>query len=59
MHHKDFNILIQRRSSKFFLINDFYLLGGGQSLGNGIGPLSKFFLGKLDVCIAENKKRHL
>ena len=58
MHHKGFNVLIQRRSSKFFFINDFYPLGGGQGLSGGVGPLGKFFLGKLNVCIAEGEEKH-
>ena len=59
MHHEGFNVLIQRRSSKFFLINDFYLLGVGQSLSSSVRPSNKFFLGKLDVCIAEGEEKHL
>ena len=51
-------MLIQCRSSKFFLIDNFYPLGGGQSLGGGIGPSGKFFLSKLDVCIAEGEEGH-
>ena len=58
MYHKGFKVLIQYCFSKFFLIDGFYLLGDGQSLGGSIRPVSKFFLGKLDVCIAKHEKKY-
>ena len=59
MHQKSLGILIQRRLNEFLLINQLYLLDGEQSLGGGIGSADKFFLGKLDVCIAEGEEKHL
>ena len=38
MHYENLDVFIQRRFSKLFFINEFYLLGGGQSLFDGVGP---------------------
>ena len=36
MHHESLNVIIQRHFSKLFFIDDFYFLGGGQSLFGGV-----------------------
>ena len=59
MNNKSLGFFIQRRFSKFFLIDKFYLLGNWLNLGGGVRPLDKFFLFKLDVCIAKGEKRHI
>ena len=41
---------------KLFFIYKFYLFDSKQSFFNGISLLGKFFISKLDVCIAEDKK---
>ena len=58
MHHKSLNILMQRRLSKFLLINDFNLAGGWKGFFGGIGSLSELFLSKLDVSITKDKEKH-
>ena len=58
MNNKSLRFLIQRRFSKFFLIDEFYPLSSWQNLGGGVKPPGKFFLYKLDVCIAKGEKRH-
>ena len=58
MYNKDFNILIQCCLSKFFLINELYVLGCGQSFGNGLGFLDEFFLSKLDVSNIKDKEKY-
>ena len=59
MHHKSLNILIQRRLSKFFSIDDFDSAGSWKSFFGGVGSLGKLFLNELDVSIAKGKERHL
>ena len=59
MYYKSFNIFIQNFFSKFFIINEFYFLDGGQNLGNGIRPLGEFLLGKLDVNVIKDKKKYV
>ena len=58
MHHKNLNILIQCRFSKFLLIDDFNLAGGLKGFFGGIGSLSELFLSKLDVSTTKNKEAH-
>ena len=58
MHHKSLNILIQRRLSKFFLIDDFDLAGSWKGFFNGVNSPGELFLSKLDVSIAKGKEGH-
>ena len=58
MHHKSLNILIQRRFSKFFSIDDFDLVGSWKGFFDNVGSSSELFLRKLDVSIAKGKERH-
>ena len=58
MHYKSLNILIKRRLSKFFSINDFDLAGGWKSFFDGSSSLSKLFLSKLYVNITKSKEGH-
>ena len=58
MHHKSLNILIQRRLSKFFLIDDFDSAGSWKGFFDGVGSLDKLFLSKLNVNIAKGKEGH-
>lgn len=58
MHYKGFNVLIECRFSEFLLIDNFHLLDDRQSLGGGVRPLNKFFLGKFDVYIAEGEEKY-
>ena len=58
MYYKGFDVFIQHLFSKFFFINKFYFLDGGQSLGNSIGLTNKSLLIKLNVNITEDKKGH-
>lgn len=58
LHHKGFEILIQRYFSKFYVVNKFHLFGSEQSFGDNVRPLDKFFLCKLNVFIAEGKENH-
>ena len=58
MHHKSLNILIQRRFSEFFLINNFDLAGGWKGFFGGIGSLGEIFLSKLDVSITKGKEEY-
>ena len=58
MHHKNLNILIQHRLSKFFLIDNFNSAGGWKGFFGGVGSLVELFLSKLDVSITKNKERH-
>ena len=58
MHPKSLNILIHRRLSKFFSLDDFELAGGWKGFFSDIGSLSKLFLSKLDINITKDKKRH-
>ena len=58
MDHKSLNILIQRRLSKFFLINDFDLVGDWKGFFGNVCSPSKFFLSKLDVSITKGKEEY-
>ena len=58
MHHKSLNILIQRRLSEFFLIDDFDLADSWKGFFGGVGFPGELFLSKLDVSIAKGKERH-
>ena len=58
MHHKSLNIFIQRRLSKFLLIDDFNLADNWKGFFDGIGSLSKLFLSKLDVNMIKSKEKH-
>ena len=58
MHHESLKILIQRRLSKFFLINDFDLAGSWKGFFNGVGSPGELFLIKLDVSITKSKEGH-
>ena len=58
MYHKSLNILIQRRLSEFFSINDFDSAGGWKGFFGGISFLVKLFLSELDVSITKGKERH-
>ena len=58
MHRESLNILIQRRLSKFFSIDDFNSTGGWKGFFNGVGSPSELFLSKLDVSITKDKERH-
>ena len=58
MHHKSLNILIQRRLSKFFLINDFDLAGGWKGFFGDIDFPNELFLSKLDVSTTKSKEKH-
>ena len=58
MHHKNLNILIQRRFSKFLLIDDFNLAGGWKGFFGSVSSLSKLFLSKLYVSITKGKEKH-
>ena len=58
MYYKSFDILIQRRFSKLFFINEFYPLGGGQSFFGGIRLLGEFFFCKLYVCITKGEEKY-
>ena len=58
MHHKSLNILIQRRFSKFFLIDDFDLAGSWKGFFGGVGSSNELFLSKLDVSITKGKETH-
>ena len=58
MNHKNLNILIQRRFSKFFSINYFDLAGSWKGFFGGIGSSGELFLNKLDVSITKDKERH-
>ena len=56
MHHKSLNIFIQRRFSKYLLINDFDLAGGFKGFFGGVGSLGELFLSKLYVSITKGKE---
>ena len=58
MYQQSLNILIQRRFSKFLLINDFDLAGSWKSFFGGVSSLSKLFFNKLDVSITKSKEGH-
>ena len=58
MHHKSLNIFIQRRLTKFFLINDFDLTGGWKGFFDSVGSLGELFLSKLNVNITKNKETY-
>ena len=58
MHHKSLNILIQRRLSKFLLINNFDSVGSWKNFFGGVGSSNELFLSELDVSIAKGKERH-
>ena len=58
MHHKSLNILIQRRLSKIFLIDDFDLTSGWKGFFRAINSLGELFFGKLYVSITNNKEKH-
>ena len=57
MYYKSLNILIQRRLSKFILINYFDLAGGLKGFFSGLGSPSKLFLSKLYVSITKRKEK--
>ena len=56
MRHKSLNILIQRRLSKFLLIDDFDLAGSWKGFFGGVSSPGELFLSKLDISIAKGKK---
>ena len=58
MHHKNLNILIQRRFSKFILINDFDSANSWKSFFGSVDSLTELFLSKLDVSITQSKDGH-
>ena len=58
MYHKSLNILIQRRLSKFFSIDNFNLAGGWKGFFGSVSSLGELFLSKLDVSITKGKERH-
>ena len=58
MHHKSLNNLIQRRLSKFILINDFDSAGDWKSFFGCVNSLGELFLSELDVSFIKNKERH-
>ena len=58
IHHKSLDILIQRRLSKFLLINDFDSVDDWKGFFDGIDFLGKLFLSKLNVSITKSKQGH-
>ena len=58
MHHESLNILIQRRFSKFLLIDDFDSAGSWKGFFGGVCSSDELFLSKLNVSIAKSKERH-
>ena len=59
MHHQSLNILIQRRLSKFFLIDDFDLADGWKDFFGSVRSSNELFLSKLDVSITKGKEKHI
>ena len=58
IYHKSLNILIQRRFSKFFLINDFDIAGDWKGFFGDVDSLSEVFPNKLDLSITKSKEKH-
>ena len=58
MQHKSLNILIQRRLSEFFSINDFDSLSNWKDFFGSVDPLDELFLSKLEVNITKDKEGH-
>ena len=58
MYHESLDILIQRRFSKLFFINEFDPTGSWQSFLVGVRPPGDFFFCKLYVCITKSEEKH-
>ena len=58
MYHEILNILIQRRSSKFLLIDDFNSVCGWKGFFNGVDFPGELFFSNLDVSITKGKEKH-
>ena len=58
MHHQRLNILIQRRLSEFFSIDDFNSADSWKGFFGGIGSPNQLFLSELNISIAKGKERH-
>ena len=58
MHHESLIILIQRRLSKFFSINDFDSVGSWKGFFGGVGFSGELVLSELDVSIAKGREGH-
>ena len=58
MDHKSLNILIQRRLSKLFSIDNFDLMGGWKGFFGSVSTPDELFFSKLDVSIIKSKEGH-
>ena len=58
MYHESLNILIQRRLSKFLLIDNFDPADSWKGFFGGISSPDELFSGKLNVNTTKDKERH-